>query len=117
MVTTHHEANEFLSIMGSSWLAEHRYVSDKMSDSFRKLTIANCEYFETSLRSGLENHQAVTWGKKTGPSHITWNRRILGYLVKGHSKDTAFARDWEKTIHLDQWRRRKSVSTDRGPAQ
>ena len=96
MVTFHHEADEVLSIMGSSWLAEHRYVSDKMTDSFRKLTIANCEDFETSLRSELEKHQAVTWRKKTGPSC-----RVLGYLVKVHSKDTALARDWEKTIHLN----------------
>ena len=87
--------------MGSSWLAEHGYVSDKMTHSFRKLIIANCADFETSLRSDLEKHQAVTWRKKTGPSHITWNRRVLGYLVKVHSKDTAFARDWEKTIHLN----------------
>ena len=71
MVTFHHEADEFLPIMGSSWSAEHRYVSDKMTDSFRKLTIANCEDFETSLRSELEEHQAVIWWKKTGPSHIT----------------------------------------------
>ena len=101
MVTFHHEADEFLSIMGSSWFAEHRYVSDKMTVSFRKLTIANCEESETSLRSELRKHQAVTWRKKTGPSDVTWNHMVLGYLVKVYSGDTPFARDWEKTIHLN----------------
>ena len=72
-----------------------------MTDSFRMLIIANYENFESSLRIELDRQQSGTWRKKTGPDHITWNRRVLGYLVKVHSKDTAFARSWESTVHLN----------------